>query len=53
MTNTHDVREQQIIRDRLQADVDRFVANGGKIETLAPLQKLPKMTDDEDDEVLP
>lgn len=50
MTNTHDVREQQIIRDRLQADVDRFVANGGKIETLAPLQKLPNLTD-EDEEI--
>lgn len=51
MTNTHDVREQQIIRDRLQSDVDAFLARGGKIETLTPLQKPPKLTDDEDDEV--
>jgi len=32
----HDIRERQIIHDRLQADVDQFLARGGKIEQLTP-----------------
>lgn len=48
MTNSHDVREQQFIRDKLQADVDAYLARGGKIETLAGVG-MRRLTDDEDD----
>lgn len=48
MTHEHDIRNQQIIRDRLQSDVDAFLARGGKVETLPAFAGSPKQ-DDEDD----
>ncbi len=51
MTHEHDIRNQQIIRDRLQSDVDAFLARGGKVEQLVGLAAAPK-TDDDDDTVM-
>lgn len=49
MTNTHDVRDRQIIRDKLQADVDEFLARGGKVEQLAGIGGSAAKSDDDDD----
>lgn len=50
MTHEHDIRNQKIIRERLQSDVDEFLARGGKVEQLAGMVA-PK-TDDDDDTVM-
>lgn len=48
MTHEHDIRNQQIIRDRLQSDVDEFLARGGKVEQLPGLAA-PRIAEDDDE----